>query len=154
MNDVFYLWNGSETTYDAFTRQVAQRACALSQCKGEVVALVAGHGPDFVINLFALWKASAVPFVVSTRVPWNTAAELMKTADARILVTDNPAYINDAGSPSLTVISAAGEPDYGADDEDSNAPQLPATGDLILHTSGTTRSPKVVHFSRNSLLTS
>lgn len=153
MNNVFYVCNGSETTYDAFTRQVTRRAGAFSQYKDQVVALLAGHGPDFVINLFALWKACAVPFVVSTRVPWNTAADLMNTAQASTLVTDNPAYIHDAGSPSLSVIPAASEPDNGTDDYDSNALQLP-TGDLILHTSGTTRSPKLVHFSRSSLLTS
>ena len=56
MNDLFYVFEGVETTYAAFSLHVARRAHALPECRGEVVALLAGHGPDLVINLFALWK--------------------------------------------------------------------------------------------------
>jgi hypothetical protein len=50
MNDVFYVFERAETTYAAFSLQVARRARALPECRGDVVALLASHGPDFVIN--------------------------------------------------------------------------------------------------------
>jgi len=45
MNDVFYVFEGAETTYAAFNLQVEWRVRALPQCRGEVVALLAAHGP-------------------------------------------------------------------------------------------------------------
>ena len=108
MNDVFYVFQGNQTTYAAFSRQVAHRARALGKYRGDVVALLAGHGPDFVINVFALWQAGAVPFLVSTRVPWEMAADLMDLAGARLLITDRVEPIStNQHRPSPRVISTA-----------------------------------------------
>ncbi len=153
MKDVFYVFRGVETTYAAFSRQVARRARGLPECRGEVVALLAGHGPDFVINLFALWKAGAVPFLVSTRVPSQMVADLMDTAQARLLITDQLQSLpSDQGRHSAPMISAGCE--NGGEQHDTTALELPEIGPVIFHTSGTTSSPKLVRFSRASLLTS
>jgi long-subunit acyl-CoA synthetase (AMP-forming) len=152
MNNVFYVFEGVQTTYAAFSLQVARRAHSLPVCRGEVVALLAGHGPDFVINLFALWRAGAVPFLVSTRVPWAMAADLMHTADARLLITDQLHCL--PVRPSVRMISAACEPESGLEEQDATGFELPNVGAVILHTSGTTSSPKLVRFTRDTLLTS
>jgi long-subunit acyl-CoA synthetase (AMP-forming) len=153
MNDVFYVFEGAETTYAAFSVQVAHRARALPECRGDVVALLAGHGPDFVINLFALWKAGAIPFLVSTRVPWEMAMTLMDAAGARLLITDK-VESPDRGRPSLRVVSAACERESGRVRDDTTLPEPPGTGAVILHTSGTTSSPGLVRFSSTTLLAS
>lgn len=155
MNDVFYVFEGAETTYAAFSLQVAGRAEALTQCRGEVVAIMAGHGPDFVINLFALWKAGAVPLLLSTRVPWDMAADLMNAAGAELLITDTSELSGAGGrGASIRIISAACKPENSRDEGDANAVDPPDLGGVILHTSGTTGSPKLVRFSRASLLAS
>lgn len=155
MNNVFYVFERRETTYDAFSLQVARRARSLSHCRGQVAALLAGHGPDLVVNLFALWKVGAVPFLVSTRVPWDSAAELMDAAGSRILITDKAESIrSNEGRPPLDVISAACQLESGGHTDDTEGFDAPEIGGVILHTSGTTRSPKLVRFSRASLLTS
>src|SRR5436305_13919116 len=124
MNDIFYVFEGAETTYAAFSRQVASRARALPPCRGEVVAIRAGHGPDFVINLFALWKAGAAPLLLSTRVPSGMAADLMDTTRARLLITDNSGSIGtDRLGAFPRVISAAHE--NSGRQGDSNAEELP-----------------------------
>src|ERR1051326_222230 len=110
MNDVFYVFEGAETTYAAFSLQVERRVRALPQCRGEVVALMTAHGPDFVINLFALWKAGAVPILISTRVPWEMAADLMEAAHTRLLITDSPESVRtNADFSFLRVVSSACE---------------------------------------------
>ncbi len=155
MNDLFYVFEGAETSYAAFSMQVARRAHALPECRGEVVALLAGHGPDFVINLFALWKVGAVPFLVSTRVPWEMAAGLMDAAGARLLITDKVQAIPPTDArPYLPVIAAACEREDGGELDDTTALEPPDVGAVIFHTSGTTSSPKLVQFSRSSLLAS
>jgi long-subunit acyl-CoA synthetase (AMP-forming) len=154
MNDVFYVFEGKETTYAAFSRQVARRAHALPECRGEVVALLAAHGPDLVVNLFALWQAGAVPFLVSTRVPSHTIADLMDAIQARILITDQLQSIPSDQRRPVRMISAACEREDGAEQYDATAVEPPDMGAVILHTSGTTSSPKLVRFSRTSLLTS
>src|SRR5262245_38029105 len=128
-SDVFYVFEGSETTHAAFAREVARRACALPVCRGDVVALSAGNGPDFVINLFALWKAGAVPFLVSTRVPWAMASDLTEAANARLLITDRlePIQINQS-HPSPCVIAAACERDNSGDLCVAAAPEAPVIG--------------------------
>jgi long-subunit acyl-CoA synthetase (AMP-forming) len=152
MNDVFYVFEGKETTYAAFGLQVARRARALPQCRGDVVALLTGHGPDFVINLFALWKAGAVPFLVSTRVPWEMAEDLMDAAGARLVISDKVDSIpTSQGLRSRRLIPAACERENGGDPDDTTALSPPDTGEVVLHTSGTTCSPKLVRFSRTSL---
>lgn len=155
MNDVFYVFEGAETTYAAFSRQVARRTRGLPECCGEVVALLAGHGPDFVINLFALWKAGAVPFLVSTRVPLQMVADLMNTAQACLLITDQLQSVpSDQSRHSAPMLSAGCERENCGEQHDTTALELPEIGPVIFHTSGTASSPKLVRFSRTSLLTS
>ena len=118
---------------------------------------MAGHGPDFVINLFAVWKAGAVPFLVSTRVPWGMAADLMDAASARLLITDNPDPLRKpiGGRAFPRSISAACERENGEEPGGcrKGIEPWPDIGGVILHTSGTTGSPKLVRFNRASLLT-
>jgi acyl-CoA synthetase (AMP-forming)/AMP-acid ligase II len=155
MKDVFYVFEGVETTYGAFSLQVARRVRTLPECRGEVVALLADRGPDFVVNLFALWKTGAVPFLVSTRVPWSMAADLMDAAGARLLITDKVQSIpSTEGHPYLRVISAVCQRENGDKLDDTAALEPPDIGTVILHTSGTTSSPKLVQFSRSSLFAS
>jgi len=156
MNSVFYVFEGVETTYSAFDALVARRARSLPDCRDEVVAIMAGHVPDFVINLFAVWKAGGVPFLVSTRAPWSMVSELMDAAKARLLITDHPESAQtDSGRPGPVTISAACERETG-EEPDSRKGTEPWSdiGGVILHTSGTTGSPKLVRFNRESLLKS
>jgi acyl-CoA synthetase (AMP-forming)/AMP-acid ligase II len=152
MSRVFYVYEGAQTSYEQFARQVRRRARAFSAHRGEVVAMWADNDPDFVVNLFALWAAGAVPFLVSRRLPSSTVSVLMKLAQARALVTAD-AHRCDAAS--LPLIAATGSPDET--DADAEPAEPPAIGPeaqavaVILHTSGTTNLPKLVPITRAGL---
>jgi long-subunit acyl-CoA synthetase (AMP-forming) len=156
MNNIFYVFEDAGTTYAQFGIEVARRARALPECRGEVVAIRAAHRPDFVINLFAVWSAGAVPFLVSTRVPWSTVADLLYAAQARLLVTDQlESVCPDSRLPYLQSISAECERATSEDPHSRECLRSPEIGaGVILHTSGTTGTPKLVRFSRASLLAS
>ncbi|WP_437669739.1 SDR family NAD(P)-dependent oxidoreductase [Sorangium sp. So ce131] len=154
MSSVFYVFNQVATTYEQFGRQVHRRALALRPWRGGVVALWADNDPDFVVNLFAIWKAGAVPFLVSRRLPWTTVSTLLEVAGASVLATPDVSRCDP--SPVPVIPSACGA-DGGPAEAAGQPTDPPAIGSdeqevaVILHTSGTTNLPKLVRFTRENL---
>ncbi|AUX44867.1 uncharacterized protein SOCE26_063370 [Sorangium cellulosum] len=154
MSSVFYIHNQVATTYAQFGRQVHRRALSLRPWRGGVIALWADNDPDFVINLFAIWQAGAVPFLVSRRLPWTTVAALLEVAGARVLAT--PDVSRCVPSPVPVIPSACGADGGGAEAAGERTEALAIGSEeqelaVILHTSGTTNLPKLVRFTRENL---
>jgi acyl-coenzyme A synthetase/AMP-(fatty) acid ligase/nucleoside-diphosphate-sugar epimerase len=149
---IFYIFNDRPTTFAQFGVLVNQRAKALLSWHGHTIGLWADHDPDFVINLFALWKVGAIPLLVSRRLPWTMVSTLLENAQASAILTPDPS-VCIGGVPAFS--SACGS--LGPDAEISHSCELPEIGSalqttaLILHTSGTTNVPKLVRISRNNL---
>jgi thioester reductase-like protein/acyl-CoA synthetase (AMP-forming)/AMP-acid ligase II/aryl carrier-like protein len=152
-SSTFYVFDRVSTTYAQFARQVRARAAELRRWGGRPVALWAGHTPDFIINLFALWQCDATPVLLSTRLPWPTVRELLRASDAALLIASQPDLCDD---PPTAVISAACLLETGAADELPPPEVGPPAQEiaLVLHTSGTTHLPKLVRITRANLLMS
>lgn len=151
MADIFYVFRGLPTSYQAFGRQVRERSQLLGERSGEIVALWEDNNPDFVINLFALWACGAVPLLVSRRLPWTSVTALLDTAGARAVIVPEPGRCAPAPIP---VITSACRRDT---EEAQGATSLPEIGSacetaVILHTSGTTGFPKLVPITRSNLM--
>jgi acyl-CoA synthetase (AMP-forming)/AMP-acid ligase II/nucleoside-diphosphate-sugar epimerase len=148
----FYVHNGVATSYAEFNHLVCRRAQQMARWQGEVIALWLDNDPDYVINLFAAWKAGATPFLISRRLPPATVVALLEAANARALVTAP----GDTAWP-VPVLAPAGDraavPAEGCQPEAEigSATQEVA---FILHTSGTTGLPKLVPVTRDNLLAS
>ncbi|HZI12469.1 MAG TPA: AMP-binding protein, partial [Myxococcus sp.] len=154
MTSTFYVFNETPTSHAQFARHALLRARGLRPWKGKTVALWADNSPDFVINLFALWRVDAVPLLLSRRLPWTTAVSLLEAAGASAVLTHEPGRC--VPSP-VSVLDAACGRDGEAEESGSEAPALPTIGSkaqqvaVILHTSGTTHLPKLVPVTRANL---
>jgi acyl transferase domain-containing protein/surfactin synthase thioesterase subunit/acyl-CoA synthetase (AMP-forming)/AMP-acid ligase II len=148
---VFYVANHAATTYAGFAQHVAARARIFAPHRGQVIGVWEENEPDFVINLFAIWRAGAVPFLVSRRLPVQTVAALLDVARAAAVVTPDVHLFGSAGLAAIPSACAEG-------DRREPAEHPPIAGEaevaVILHTSGTTNLPKLVHITRAQLLAS
>lgn len=151
---VFMIYEGTPITYGQFADRVRRRATRLRPWQGSTIALWADSGPDFVVNLFAIWQVDGIPLLVSRRLPWAVAATLIRTADAGVVVTPDPGACAGEG---LIVVSSACRDDAETETDRRLDTDLPSVGGpgkevaLILHTTGTTRLPKLVRITRANL---
>lgn len=155
MSRVFYSFRQTQTTYDQFGQYVESRAQSLRDYRDQVVALWADNDPDFVINLFAIWRACAVPFVISRRLPWTTVSSLVEAAGASVVVT--PDVSRCEGGPVPVIASTCETRGPRATGPLSEPPAIGSREQevsLILHTSGTTNLPKLVRLTRDNLYAS
>ncbi|WP_327092286.1 AMP-binding protein [Nonomuraea sp. NBC_01738] len=141
---------GGSLTYAGLVAAVERRAggfTAAGVAPGEVVPLLAHNSVDWVVALFGLVRAGALPAPLNWRLSPPELAALVALTGARRVVAD------DACAPSLTtaVLPLAGEP-YG------EAPERPVERlrgpepCLLLHTSGTTGRAKLVPISHEMLV--
>jgi acyl-coenzyme A synthetase/AMP-(fatty) acid ligase/nucleoside-diphosphate-sugar epimerase len=147
-SDAFYVFKGVSTSFAQFNRLVGRRARQLARWRGQVIALWADHEPSYPINLFATWKAGAIPLLVSRRLPEATVLALLERASARALVT--PA---GGGPYPVAVLDPAGDGpgQEGPDESDADIGSEEQEVALLLHTSGTTGLPKLVPVTRANL---
>ena len=150
MTDVFYEFNGVPTTYLEFALKVNARSRVFSRYTSSVIGLWAHNGPDFIINVFAIWKAGAIPLLLSTRLPEAMIKALLEESRAALLVTAFPIENSSIPRISSDCLDCA-------DQHTGEGPSLPSIGCddqetvLIAHSSGTTASPKLVRVKKEGL---
>ena len=152
MERPFYIYNGISTSYSQFAHSVNRRTLDCRPWRGSIIALWADHNPSFIIDLFAIWNAGAIPLLLSRRLPWNTVESLLDLAGAASLITPD-----DVPSCRIPVLSQARGDNSGNVGSSDTIPEIGCAEQelaLILHSSGTTATPKLVQIKRSSLLAS
>lgn len=115
---------------------------------GDRVMVLGYNSPEWVVALWALWLAGAVP-VLANR--WWSRVEIdhaVSTLDPRHVLTDTDVAVTAPCSPLADL-----RPAFDADPEISLVPDT--DGDaaaLILFTSGSSGMPKAVELSRRSVI--
>jgi len=133
----------------ALAREVDRRAVALAKMgirRGAIVAIAHGGSANFFADLFAIWSVHATAACLDsalTELELGTVVEFLKPV---LLLADRAPL---PAIPSIPIVELAASP------PSANA-SPPSTGDLdapalLLSTSGTTGTPKVVVLSYRSL---
>ena len=113
---------------------------------GDVVALELGNRAEFVVLLFAVWRAGAAVTPIN---PSLTAPEVdrqLEDSGARVLVTER----QDTERPGITTLDVAALCN-SLDWEDLPVPPDPSALALLIYTSGTTGVPKGVMLDHANL---
>lgn len=164
------VWEGVETSYADFNRQVDQAARAWHDAglrRGDRVAFMLDNSPDFLFAWLGAAKLGGILVAVNTG---------FREDETRYLITDSEARYGLVGQPHLPTFTAAarGAPHLerifsvgsadGIEDftalsarADPDAPPVSLDGDdviSLIYTSGTTGKPKgVMQTHRNYVLT-
>ena len=151
----FLIQGGRRITYGGFFGAAPQARALLQRAgvqPGDRVVLLAYNSPDWVLALWAIWSAGAVPVLGNRWWSPGEADHSIGLVNARAVVTDAPALV-PAGSAVLDIASlgdcfgtaASDVPDVpGPDDEEDPA--------VILFTSGSTGMPKAVELPFRSVV--
>ena len=120
---------------------------------GDRVVLLAYNSPDWVLALWAIWSAGAVPVLGNRWWSPPEAAHSIALVDPRAVITDAPELV---GTPAAAVTDIA---DLRGCFTDSVAasPDIPGPGDeedpaVVLFTSGSTGMPKAVELPFRSVV--
>jgi long-subunit acyl-CoA synthetase (AMP-forming) len=158
--------------YAERVRAVAEGLWALGLRAGEPVGLVLANTPDFHVLDTALMHVGAVPFSVFTGEPVDRIATLLASTGAKVVAVDaailervEPALgqsrveqvilvggAGDAGDSHITLgaLERLQAPDFDFDAQWRRAE--PAMIAAIVHTSGTTGTPKAVQLTHGNLV--
>jgi acyl-coenzyme A synthetase/AMP-(fatty) acid ligase/nucleoside-diphosphate-sugar epimerase/aryl carrier-like protein len=154
--DAFLVFGPDSISHAQFASRVQERARQLQPWQGRTVGLWADNDPDFVVNLFAIWRVGALPLLVSRRLPWETVASLLEGAEAAVVMAANPDECGAGGAPVFSSICRNGA---FATERSGDLDELEIGSEgqelaLILHTTGTTRVPGLVRVTRAGLIAS
>lgn len=137
---------GGVLTYADLDLRVSAAAGRLAEMgvgEGSRVALYLGKDERYFVLLLALWRVGGVACPVSTRLPPESVAPLLRRAGCAALITED-ATLTDAADPKVRGIA----PDSLLAENPTTA-ALPGSGTLVLDrpatvvfTSGSTGAPK------------
>jgi len=124
---------------------------------GDRVVLLAYNSPDWVLALWAIWSAGAVPVLGNRWWSPREAAHSLELVAPRAVITDAPDLTDGCGAPvldidkfstlveSIDVSTDGAPPDIpGPQDEDDAA--------VVLFTSGSSGMPKAVELSFRAIV--
>jgi O-succinylbenzoic acid--CoA ligase len=128
---------------DAAVAATRARLRTADLAEGRRVAVRLHRGPDFVILLWALWRAGRVAMPLSTRLPAAEALQATQRTGARLLVTRDSALLEAEESAPATR-----SPDHlveqeGGGEPDPDAQPIHRRATLVF-TSGSTGTPTAV----------
>jgi fatty-acyl-CoA synthase len=155
---------------DLASNQVAHWAKSHNIGRGDVVALLMGNRPEFVVYWLGLAKLGAVTALINTNLTGRPLAHCLELSGAKHLILDaalagNYANAENETNTTLTVWSSGGDVP-GAEDLDSLRAKQPerrlppdtreglTAGDKLfyIYTSGTTGLPKAANFSHQKFI--
>jgi long chain fatty acid CoA FadD26 len=147
-----------ELTYAALARHAAGVAdrLRLAGCSGKRVALIAGHGPEFVTGLLGAHLAgcAAVPVALpASQTLRQRARAILAEADCAVILAGAEA---DLRSETLAEIRPAGVPvleiaDIAPSSALPNGAMRPADVAIVQYTSGSTSTPRGVIVTHGAL---
>jgi acyl-CoA synthetase (AMP-forming)/AMP-acid ligase II len=156
-------WEGGELSYAALERQVQRMAGALlarfDLKRGARVALFMENCPEFLVALYAIWRAGLAAVPINSKLHAREVAWILADAEARLCLaspkltaalsglepggTARPALVATGTAEFTRLVDA--EPVVGA-------PGEPEEAAWIFYTSGTTGRPKGAVLSHRNLL--
>jgi acyl-CoA synthetase (AMP-forming)/AMP-acid ligase II len=127
-----------------------ERLGPLSIQPGDRVVLLAYNSPDWVLALWAIWAAGAVPVLGNRWWSPREAEHSIALLNSRAVITDAPDLV---GRPALDIAEVAG----CFTDAAAASPDIPGPADeedpaVVLFTSGSTGMPKAVELPFRSVV--
>jgi acyl-CoA synthetase (AMP-forming)/AMP-acid ligase II len=137
----------------AAVRAAGDRLAPLVVQPGDRVMLLAYNSPDWVLALWAVWSAGAVPVLGNRWWSDKEAQHSLKLVRPRVVITDAPGLAAGFAGPVLDITTLADC--FGADS--AGLPDVPGPADeeapaVILFTSGSTGMPKAVELPFRSVV--
>ena len=140
----------NEMTYAEVWQKIEARAAALQARgikKGDVIGLLSKNSPDWVITFLAIISLGALALVLDTNLRADMYRTMLKHVDTKALYVSAEFMEDDYGIKKYSVEEQdplkSFEPPEKIDGEDFA---------VLLYTSGTTGTPKVVPLTHNNLL--
>ncbi|MFC5747677.1 AMP-binding protein [Actinomadura rugatobispora] len=145
-------WTGrSYAALAAGVRRNAHRLRAAGIGSGDIVLLVGGNTPGFVMSLYGVMHAGATPSIVAPAGPAELDARLRDVIGtvgpaALLLTREQAPFLDGSGPLGCRVLTEAAEDDPMAD----GAPEPPEVG-LVQFSSGSTGVPRGVQIEWRAL---
>ncbi|MFF7949039.1 amino acid adenylation domain-containing protein [Streptomyces griseorubiginosus] len=137
-------------TFGQLDRQagaLARRLVALGVRPGDVVGLLLPRSVEFVVAVFATWKAGAAYTPLDPAAPQGHRAFVLDNSDVRTVITDD----ESAGRRTGRRLCLTGRPEPDSADF-ASVPLAPEHAAWVLYTSGSTGRPKGVIGSHEASL--
>ena len=152
----FLVHGGRRISFGEFfaaVRAAGDRLEPLGVRPGDRVMLLAYNSPDWVLALWAVWSAGAVPVLGNRWWSDKEAQHSLKLVRPRVVITDAPGLAAGFAGPVLDITTLADC--FGADS--AGLPDVPGPTDeeapaVILFTSGSTGMPKAVELPFRSVV--
>ncbi|CAM5678321.1 non-ribosomal peptide synthetase [Streptomyces canus] len=126
---------------------LARRLVALGVRPGDVVGLLLPRSVEFVVAVFATWKAGAAYTPLDPAAPQGHRAFVLDNSDVRTVITDDESAGHTTGRRVCLIGQA--EPDSA---DFASVPLSPENAAWVLYTSGSTGRPKGVIGSHEASL--
>lgn len=133
--------------------EARERLARIGVKPGDRVALLAYNGPDWVLALWAIWAAGAVPVLGNRWWSGKEADHSLALIHPRAVITDAAELVAGYGAPVIPI--SALRDCFGG--ESFDAPAIPGPADeesqaVTLFTSGSTGMPKAVELPFRSVV--